>query len=291
MRRTLILLSLSLFGACAGPTDDPALGGGALTAEQCTFFTVDDAVTICHRTSSAKNRYVVIRTNHRGCTSGHVGHFGDYVSTTDPTCKEMGCYPEGAPADSLVPCCGGPAVAGYCPPIDACEEFPCGPGETCVDLPHPAAGDETGRECKPEPEPEASVKCSLRLGGDPTILGADEALGVYLQFVVENHASLTFDAPLHFTVGLESIGSRSEASTTFTAPAGSIAFNEDETFVLKDSRPFQGIFAKRPEGVYLVSGYARTTARKADGASVSLNCFTNELPLQVVGPSSKPADK
>ena len=152
--RYIALLLVPAFACSNEPTphesigaDDPGSATAALTIEQCTFFEVDDHVTVCHKTSSAKNPYVVIRTNYKGCVSGHTGHPGDYIATTDPTCKSLGCFPEGAPADTLVPCCGGEPIGGYCPPIDACKESPCAAGELCTDLPAPADGGPEGRLC------------------------------------------------------------------------------------------------------------------------------------------------
>ncbi|MCC6622643.1 MAG: hypothetical protein IT385_15375 [Deltaproteobacteria bacterium] len=155
------LILTAALGACGGSEPPPELTttGAALTAEQCTWFAIDDKVTICHRTKSAKNPYVVIRTSSAGCASGHAGHSEDYVSTTDPTCREKGCYPEGAPVsvEDVVPCCGGAPIDGVCPPVDACASEPCPAGQVCTDLPHPAAGDVHGRICK---DLCASVECA-----------------------------------------------------------------------------------------------------------------------------------
>jgi hypothetical protein len=41
-------------------------------------------VQVCHRTSSARNPYVIVRTSADGC-EGHALHAGDYVTNTDPT--------------------------------------------------------------------------------------------------------------------------------------------------------------------------------------------------------------
>ena len=53
----------------------------ALTAAQCTYFEVDDKVTICHHTGSAKKPYQIIRTNSAGCASGHADRPRDLAGT------------------------------------------------------------------------------------------------------------------------------------------------------------------------------------------------------------------
>lgn len=105
------MLALGAIAAAAcvpGAEDsDLALTAAALTADQCTFFEADGKVQICHHTGSSKKPYTVLRTSLEGCVDGHADHALDYVAYGDPTCQQLGCYPVGAPADSLVPCCEG----------------------------------------------------------------------------------------------------------------------------------------------------------------------------------------
>ena len=132
----LALLSLPFVGCVdqgTGPDFGSAVKVGsvtaALTAEQCTYFGVDDRVTICHAMSSARNPYVIIRTSTEGCAEGHADHDGDYITSSDPssplydpTCQGLGCFPEGAPHDGTVACCDGlaPADDGTCAAVDPC---------------------------------------------------------------------------------------------------------------------------------------------------------------------------
>jgi len=149
-RRTLALATLAasmalMSAACtSGHEDHMGMATAALTADQCSFFAVDDKVTICHATNSARHPYVVIRTNTLGCAEGHAGHSGDYITSSDPTsplydptCKGLGCYPEGAPWDGSVPCCEGlaPNDAGACAVVDSapCDLTTCPPPSVCDD--------------------------------------------------------------------------------------------------------------------------------------------------------------
>jgi hypothetical protein len=128
-----VLLSVAAFGllvsaGCAGDEPSTSQTDEALTAEQCTYFAEGDTVTICHHTSSLRKPYTIIRTNAAGCASGHTGHAGDYVASTDPsspiydpTCSGQGCLPAGAPSDGTIECCEGLAsVGGTCTDIDEC---------------------------------------------------------------------------------------------------------------------------------------------------------------------------
>jgi hypothetical protein len=126
--RACIVIGLAIGGisaaACSENTE-PALGHSseALTEEQCSYFAVNDKVTICHRTASSKNPYVIIRTNYQSC-GGHSLHEGDYVAVGDPTCNGQGCFPAGAPWDGSVECCEGlTPIDGVCtpPPPDPCQ--------------------------------------------------------------------------------------------------------------------------------------------------------------------------
>ncbi len=81
----------------------------ALTAEQCAYFDVNGKNQICHHTSSVNKPYTIIKTNEAGCISGHAGHDGDYITSTDPnsptydpTCSGGGCLPSGAPCDATL---------------------------------------------------------------------------------------------------------------------------------------------------------------------------------------------
>ena len=117
---TMVAFGLALSAGCAG--DEPSTGQGdeALIAEQCSYFAANDRVTICHHTSSARNPYVIVRTNIAAC-AGHSGHNGDYIAVDDPTCNGGGCFPAGAPYDGSVECCEGLApVDGYCTAVSAC---------------------------------------------------------------------------------------------------------------------------------------------------------------------------
>lgn len=118
----------SLVAACASdaaPPEGLAVSVQALTAEQCDFFAVDGRVQICHRTGSTKNPFTILRINHAACLEGHVGHDGDFVTSTDPadphynpTCSNLGCFPFGAPNDveHPIPCCEGMGYddSGHC---------------------------------------------------------------------------------------------------------------------------------------------------------------------------------
>ena len=132
--RALLLSAVSAFApGCqsAGPVEpgapthsaddhgDFGTHTGALTAEQCSFFAEGDKVTICHKTSSAKKPYTVIRTNVASC-GGHSLHAGDYVGYNDPTCNGQGCFPAGAPFDGSVECC-----EGLSPQAGVCAVAPC----------------------------------------------------------------------------------------------------------------------------------------------------------------------
>ncbi len=136
-----------LAAAGCSESDPPTVGQSddAVTLAQCTFFAVGDRVQICHRTSSARNPYNIIRTSAASC-GGHSGHAGDYITSTDPaspiydpTCNGQGCLPEGAPSDPSIECCTGLApVGGTCRNVDEClapNNGGCGSGSTCSDNP------------------------------------------------------------------------------------------------------------------------------------------------------------
>lgn len=127
----LLLLASPLGLAACADAPAPDLRGAGLTAEICEFAYEQLAgeTRICHRTTSAKHRYVVIRTSLPGCVDGHANHAEDYIAWDDPTCSGEGCYPLGAPTDGIVECCEGlEAVDGRCAEARTCT----GEGDTYV---------------------------------------------------------------------------------------------------------------------------------------------------------------
>lgn len=114
----LNLVVLATNVGCGAPETTRTAGLG-LSAQQCEHFQVGGKVTICHRTSSAKNPYVIIKVNTQGCVNGHAAHAGDYVAIDDPTCNGQGCFPAGAPHDGTVECCDylWPDASGTCAPV------------------------------------------------------------------------------------------------------------------------------------------------------------------------------
>lgn len=113
--RFMLMLPFVFAVACAG-NDAVETVSAALTADQCTYFAAagDGRVAICHATSSAKNPYVIIRTDEQGCINGHESHAGDKISLDGRTC-DNGCFPPGAPVDANEKCCEGEPVGGFCP--------------------------------------------------------------------------------------------------------------------------------------------------------------------------------
>ena len=94
----LLLVPLGVFGSSA-------LAHGGPSAAQYQY-----KVTICHHTGSASHPYTIIKTSEQGCVSGHAGHSGDYITSTDPssptydpTCQGGGCLPVNAPCDATDP--------------------------------------------------------------------------------------------------------------------------------------------------------------------------------------------
>jgi len=125
-KRNLVwAIAIPLSAAC---TSGDALQASvaALSAEQCAFFDVNGEVTVCHETASLNNPYTVLKLSTEAC-AGHDGHWGDYVTSTnpadatyDPTCNGQGCLPEGAPVDlpTTVMCCEGMLpFYGRCSPL------------------------------------------------------------------------------------------------------------------------------------------------------------------------------
>jgi len=144
-----IALALGLAGCESGFEQEVGSSSFGLSEAQCDFFESGGKVLICHRTRSEKNPYVLISVSSEACLDGHAGHGGDFVSYGDPTCEGLGCFPEAAPCDDLVPCCDGLECAAdaTCTDIDACVNFPCGVNAFCEDLPPPAPDSPEGREC------------------------------------------------------------------------------------------------------------------------------------------------
>jgi hypothetical protein len=168
-------LALGVVAAAGCSSDDrPTLGSDSdeLTQAQCTYFAEGDKVQICHRTGSARNPYNVIRTNIASC-GGHIGHAGDYITSTnpsdpeyDPTCNGQGCFPEGAPYDGSVDCCAGLSapVGGVCTDIDECatNNGGCGADDTCADaeLPGDAPTCTPIDDCADDPAAAVAVATS-----------------------------------------------------------------------------------------------------------------------------------
>jgi cysteine-rich repeat protein len=104
----------------------------ALTAEQCLYFDENGKDQICHATGSKKNPYVLLKISEHACVEAHSHHAGDYIAVGDPTCQGLGCLPEDAPCDPLVPCCGGGVCTnGVC--TNLCEGVTCTPSDSCHD--------------------------------------------------------------------------------------------------------------------------------------------------------------
>ncbi|WP_437522135.1 calcium-binding EGF-like domain-containing protein [Sorangium sp. So ce726] len=166
-----------LFAACStAGTDAPAehhdhseaVGESqdALTAAQCSYYTVNGKVQICHRTGSATHPYSILKISQTACVNAHVLHAGDYVAVNDPDCQGDGCLPEGAPCDTTLPCCEGfSCTGGTCTPnvSDNCSPSPCQNGSTCTSS---ASGytctcvpGYTGTNCETEIDECASDPC------------------------------------------------------------------------------------------------------------------------------------
>ncbi|HTN92374.1 MAG TPA: FG-GAP-like repeat-containing protein [Sorangium sp.] len=129
---TLLVASCTSAGpsATGGDHDDEAVGEAhdALTPAQCNYFDVNGTVKICHKTSSTKTPYTIIRVSEQACIDAHSAHAGDYVTSLDPssplydpTCGGLGCLPVNAPCDPTVPCCDGLSCqSGTCTDVNEC---------------------------------------------------------------------------------------------------------------------------------------------------------------------------
>lgn len=137
MRRlflSLITAATAAFVLACSPPGQPELKTGEheseLTEEQCLYFSKDGKTLICHATGSARNPYVLLKVSEDACVEAHSLHDGDYVSVNDPTCQGLGCLPEDAPCDPLVPCCGGGVCTnGVC--TNLCDGVTCEPSDSC----------------------------------------------------------------------------------------------------------------------------------------------------------------
>ena len=132
-----LILSVGIAGCAdnpgdtpAAPTSEPAYAYAALTGAQCSYFAVNDTVTLCHAANLKKAKYVIIKTNEAGCVNGHAAHDGDFISL-DGTCENNACLPVGAPVDDTIVCCDNMHVVdGLC----ACEAGFQSDGVTCADI-------------------------------------------------------------------------------------------------------------------------------------------------------------
>lgn len=177
---TLSLL-VGAAGLVAAGCSDTATAVGevssALTAAQCEFFQEGGRVQICHKTSSAKNPYVILRVATEACIQGHAAHEGDYIAVNDPYCKGLGCFPVGAPLDGTVECCDGLVEKdGFCacPDDTQCTTFTVNHHGTCD------ANHHDGLECEDDLVTSIGDTCddTGTCAGDPCVgaacLGTDE---------------------------------------------------------------------------------------------------------------------
>ena len=133
------LLPLMAIAGCMAEPEHVGRTQQALTSEQCSYFGVNDKVTVCHRTGSSKKPYTVVRVSTEGCAQGHADHSGDYVVSSDPAspaydpdCRAQGCFPLGAPSDGSVECCEGlEPVNGTCADINECATGNGGCEQSC----------------------------------------------------------------------------------------------------------------------------------------------------------------
>jgi hypothetical protein len=96
-------------GDLIGATSCPA-GVAQSAPVQKVMEKVHDKVTICHRTSSATNPFVVITIARAGWDNGHSKHVGDRLLQPGDN-PALLCAPPAAQQAA-----GGPAVTGGCPP-------------------------------------------------------------------------------------------------------------------------------------------------------------------------------
>jgi hypothetical protein len=148
----VVLLVASCTSSTPNGDDSTGTSSSALTAAQCSDFSIDGKVTICHRTGSAKHPYTLVKISEKACINAHAAHVGDYITSTDPssplydpTCQGLGCLPPDVPCDDTVPCCEGMTCeAGICVAPDPCLSSPCGENGDCL-----ADGDSYTCDCYP----------------------------------------------------------------------------------------------------------------------------------------------
>lgn len=87
---------------------------GALSPEQCEFFSAGGRTAICHRTASAENPYTLLHVSTRACVAAHAGHPSDFVAVNG-SCALPGTLPAGAPCDGTLACGEGLTCSnGFC---------------------------------------------------------------------------------------------------------------------------------------------------------------------------------
>ncbi|WP_158621699.1 FG-GAP-like repeat-containing protein [Corallococcus aberystwythensis] len=192
---------LGLIGGCSPISvgDNDAHVGtadSALTAGQCDYFEVNGKVQLCHKTSSTKHPYTIVRVSEQACINAHSAHDGDYVTSLDPTsslydptCSGQGCLSVNAPCDATVPCCDGlTCQSGTCGDVNECAagtdncnenatctntvgSFTCacnagyeGDGVTCGDINECAAGTDNCNENATCTNTVGSFTCACNAG-------------------------------------------------------------------------------------------------------------------------------
>ncbi|NOK08533.1 FG-GAP-like repeat-containing protein [Corallococcus exercitus] len=192
---------LGLIGGCSPISvgDNDAHVGtadSALTAGQCDYFEVNGKVQLCHKTSSTKHPYAIVRVSEQACINAHSAHDGDYVTSLDPTsslydptCSGQGCLSVNAPCDATVPCCDGlTCQSGTCGDVNECAagtdncnenatctntvgSFTCacnagyeGDGVTCTDINECAAGTDNCNENATCTNTVGSFTCACNAG-------------------------------------------------------------------------------------------------------------------------------
>lgn len=182
-------------------------------------------------------------------------------------CAPIDACPTSAPVD----CANAACAARACDDGDACTS-----GDICQ------AGACRGTDIAGCRAP-ALTACALAMTSSP-LNTAPHTFKASFTMDLANAAQLTFDAPLYLTLGFESVGAFPEPSMTFIAPT--VTPDGAGHFTMPLERDLKVAAGKggSPTSVYVVSGYARTTAIDALGRRVSLHCFTHELSLLLVNP-------